>query len=170
LIQIVGFVTKEAGEIIDFLHAENKILRSKIDGHIKLTDYDRMLLIKYGLPLKDRLHEFISIVKPETILNRNRRMKKEKWTYDNTVKSPGRPRKGKETEEIIIKLALENGWGYGRIQGEMKKLGYHVSVSYMRDVLSRKKIFFFSDAISIFKTKCSENSSLKGNTQIESFK
>jgi hypothetical protein len=72
LIQIVGFVTKEAGEIIDFLHTENKILRSKIDGHIKLTDYDRMLLIKYGVPLKDRLHEFISIVKPETILNRNR--------------------------------------------------------------------------------------------------
>jgi putative transposase len=140
LIQIVGFVTKEAGEIIDFLHAENKILRSKIDGAIKLTDYDRMLLIKHGLPIKDRLHEFISIVKPETILNRNRRMKKEKWTYDNTVKSPGRPRKGKETEEIIMKLALENGWGYGRIQGEMKKLGYHVSVSYVRDVLKRNGI------------------------------
>ena len=31
LIKIVGFVTKEAGEIIDFLNAENKI-----DGHIKL--------------------------------------------------------------------------------------------------------------------------------------
>ena len=72
LIKIVDFVTKEAGEIIDFLHAENKILRSKIDGPIKLTDYDRMLLIKHGMPLKDRLHEFISIVKPETILKWNR--------------------------------------------------------------------------------------------------
>jgi hypothetical protein len=28
-IKNVGFVTKEAGEIIDFLHVENKILRNK---------------------------------------------------------------------------------------------------------------------------------------------
>ena len=51
---------------------------------------------------------------------------------------------------MIIKLALENGWGYGKIQGEMKKLGYHVSVSYVRDVLPRNKIrFCFSDATGI---------------------
>jgi hypothetical protein len=53
LIKIVGFVTKEAGEIIDFLNAENKI-----DGHIKLKDYDRILLVKYGLPIKYQKSSF----------------------------------------------------------------------------------------------------------------
>jgi len=72
LLKIVSIVTKEAGEIIDFLYTENKILRSKIDGTIKLTDYDRTLLVKYGMPIKDRLYEFISIVKPDTLLAWNR--------------------------------------------------------------------------------------------------
>lgn len=92
------------------------------------------------MPIKERLHEFISIVKPETLLRLNRQMKKKKWTYDNSPRNPGRPRKGKETEEIIIKLAMENTWGYGKIQGEMKKLGYHVSISYVRDVLKKRGI------------------------------
>ena len=67
-------------------------------------------------------------------------MKKEKWTYDNSPKNPGRPKKGTEVEEIIIKLAMENTWGYRRIQGEMKKLGHLVSASYVRDVLKRNGI------------------------------
>ncbi len=46
----------------------------------------------------------------------------------------------KETEEIIIKLVTENIWGYGKIQGEMKKLGYHVSPSYVCDVLKKNGI------------------------------
>jgi hypothetical protein len=63
--------------------------------------------IKHGISIKHRLHEFISIVKPETLLAWNRKMKKEKWTYNNTPKGPGRPKKGKETEEIIIKMATD---------------------------------------------------------------
>lgn len=78
LLKIVGFITKEAGGIIDFLQAENKILRSKIYGKIILTEYDRRLLVKHGLPIKHRLHEFISIVKPETLLAWNRQKKKDK--------------------------------------------------------------------------------------------
>ena len=67
-------------------------------------------------------------------------MKKEKWTYETTVKSPGRPKKGATTEKILIKLAMENDWGYGKIQGEMKKLGHSVSIRYVRDVLKRHGI------------------------------
>jgi len=62
LLKIVGFITKEAGGIINFLQAENKIFRSMIDGKIILSEYDRRLFEKHGLPIKHRLHEFISIV------------------------------------------------------------------------------------------------------------
>jgi len=45
LLIIVNYIAKEAGEIIDFIQTENKILRSKINGRVILTDYDRMLLV-----------------------------------------------------------------------------------------------------------------------------
>ncbi len=45
-LNIVNFVTKDTGEIIDFLQPENKILRSKIDGRVFMTEYDRRLLQK----------------------------------------------------------------------------------------------------------------------------
>ncbi len=98
LSKFAGLLSKETAEIIDFLKIENQILRSKLSGRVFFTEYDRRLLIKHGIPIKHRLHEFISIVKPETLLSWNRKMKKEKWTYNNSLKGPGRPKKGKETE------------------------------------------------------------------------
>jgi transposase InsO family protein len=68
----------------DFLRQENKILRSKLGKRVPLTETDRRTLVRYGMPLKDRLREVISIVCPETLLAWNRRMKRRKWTCDNT--------------------------------------------------------------------------------------
>ena len=97
----------------DYLRQENRILRSKFEKRVPLTDSDRRTLVKYGLRIKDRLKEILSIVKPETILAWNRRMKKEKWTFDNTPKKPGRPRKSEDTDALILRMAEENStWGY----------------------------------------------------------
>ncbi len=52
----------------DFLLLENKILRSKLGKRVPLTETDRRTLVRYGLPLKDRLRAVISIVCPETLL------------------------------------------------------------------------------------------------------
>ncbi len=125
----------------DFLRQENRILRSKFGNRVPLTDADRRILVKYGLRIKDRLGEVISIVTPETLLAWNRRMKNEKWTFDNTPKKPGRPRKGEATEKLILRLAEENApWGYWRIAGELKKLGHMASKSHVRDVLKHHGI------------------------------
>ena len=64
-------LAKESG----FLCQENKILRSKWGQRVPLTETDRRTLVRYGLPIKDRLREVISIVRPETLLAWNRRMK-----------------------------------------------------------------------------------------------
>jgi len=37
-------------------------------------------LVKYGLRIRDRLREIVTIAQPETLLAWNRRLKKEKWT------------------------------------------------------------------------------------------
>jgi hypothetical protein len=43
-----------------------------------------------------------------------------------------------DTEALIVRLAEENnGWGYKRISGELKKLGHRACPSYERDVLQR---------------------------------
>jgi len=121
----------------DFLRQENKILRSKLGKRVPLTEADRRTLVRYGLCIKERLAEVITIVRPETLLAWNRRMKRRKWTFDNTPRGPGRPRKGKATEELVLRMAEENAWGYVRIAGELKKLGHRISPSWVRDLLKK---------------------------------
>jgi hypothetical protein len=46
-----------------------------------------------------------------------------------------------ELEALIVRLAQENLlWGYGKIEGELHKLGYRVGRSTVRDVLKRQHI------------------------------
>src|ERR1035437_9621329 len=92
----------------EFLRQENKILRSKLGQRVPLTETDRRTLIRYGLPIKDRLWEVISIVRPETRLVWNCRMTRQKWTFERTPKRPGRPLKAKATEELALRMAEEN--------------------------------------------------------------
>jgi len=122
----------------DYLRQENKILRRKLGSRVPLTEADRRVLVKYGLRIRDRLGEVISIAKPETLLAWHRRQKQQKWTFNSQAKAPGRPRKSEDTEALIVRLAEENGeWGYKRISGELKKLGHKACPSYVRDVLRR---------------------------------
>ena len=135
--QIHNLFNHEAGMENDFLRLENRILRSKIGKRVPLNDYERSMLVRFGLRIKDRLEEVISIVKPETLLKWHRRMKKKKWSYDNTPKRRGRPPKSEETDELVIRLAEENAWGYKRISGEMKKLGHHVSPGTIKNIFKK---------------------------------
>ncbi len=58
----------------------------------------------------------------------------------------GRPRRGRpsiseECRALIRQLAGENaGWGYLRLKGELRKLGFEVSASTIRRVLRQNRI------------------------------
>ena len=53
----------------------------------------------------------------------------------------GRPPVSAEVAALFERLATENnGWGYKRIQGELLKVGYRVSASTIRRVLTMLKI------------------------------
>ena len=123
----------------DYLRQENKILRSKLGKRVPLSEDDRKVLVRCGLPIKDRLDEVMSIVRPETLLAWHRRMKKDKWTFDNRPKKPpGRPPTPDPTEQLTIKIARENRqMGYVRITGELKKLGRDVSASTVANILKK---------------------------------
>ena len=102
-----------------------------------LSERQRRLLVKYGMRIKDRLADVISIVRPETLLAWNRRMKEKKWDFSRRREKTGRPPKEKAIEALVVKLAEDNAWGYVRIAGELAKLGHVASPSYVRDVLKR---------------------------------
>jgi putative transposase len=133
----------KAQQTIDFLNAENKILKEKLLQHtkrIQFTDADREELVRQALPIKDLLDKVCTIVKPETILAWYRKMKKDKWNYNPSGKRKGigRPKKEKDAEQIIIRLASENkDWGYKRISGEMKKLGHDISPGTVRNIMKK---------------------------------
>ncbi len=133
LAKIKNLFNRELALQNDYLRQENKILRGKLGKRVPLDENERRLLVKYGLRIKDHLDEVISIVRPETLLSWNRRMKKQKWTF--TQKRPVRPRKSDQTEKLVIRFAEDNGWGYRRIAGEMKKLGHKLCAGTVRNIL-----------------------------------
>jgi putative transposase len=74
------------------------------------------------------------LVTPDTILRWHRRLVARKWTQ--TQPRGGRPALADHVIALILRLARENPrWGYRRIQGELKKLGIHVSATSIRTVL-----------------------------------
>ena len=88
-----------------------------------MTEADCRTLVRYGLSIKERLADVITIVRPETLLAWNRRMKRRKWIFDNAPRRH-RPSKGKVTEELTLRTAEENAWGYARISGELREIGH----------------------------------------------
>jgi putative transposase len=87
-----------------------------------------------------QLRYVIHIFQPETVLRWHRDLVRRKWTFKRMAKG-GRPRISQELEALIVHLARENKcWGYGRIEGELLKLGFVVSASTVRHVLNRHGI------------------------------
>ena len=73
-------------------------------------------------------------VKPDTLLRWHRELVARRWTYPG--KAPGRPPLDAELRTVILRLARENPcWGYRRIVGELKGVGFAVSATSVRKVL-----------------------------------
>jgi hypothetical protein len=87
-----------------------------------------------------QFRQLIRLVQPETVFRWHRDLVRRKWTQENTGQR-GRPRIDDQKEHLIVRLAKENlRWGYYRIEGELKKLGFNVSLTTVRNVLNRNGI------------------------------
>jgi len=123
----------------EYLRLENRILKSKVEGRIRLTDDERWALMKAALAMGRKLmRKVVTIVKPETILAWQRRLEQPKWDYlRRRCRGPGRPRTPADFEALVCRMARENTWGYKRISGELKKLGIELSKSCIAGILRR---------------------------------
>lgn len=118
LLLLARATEKELVLYVEYLKAENRILRSKLPKRINVTPAERARLVKLGGRLGSAIKEVITIVHPRTF---------PRWVSGHKTtrkpRRPGRPRKPEEIRELILLMANETGWGYRRILGELKKLG-----------------------------------------------
>jgi len=116
---------------IQFLKAENEILRSKLSKRIFLSHADRSRLLRLGKAVGPAIKHLISIVSYRTFSRWMAAKRK------NTAPAKcGRPRTPDFITAIIISMADATGWGYTRILGELRKLGFcHISRTTIINIL-----------------------------------
>jgi transposase InsO family protein len=142
LAYITGSVDQELLVRNEYLVTENRILRQQIPGRIRLSDGERKTLAAIGKKLgRQALADVATIVKPETILAWHRMLVAKKFDGSPQRQTPGRSPIDAELEALVVRLDQENrSWGYDRIVGALKHLGYVISDQTVGNILKRHGI------------------------------
>ena len=118
-------------EIVVLRH-ELAVLRRRI-RRPAMTWTDRLFLTAASR-LLPRARWRVFILTPATLLRWHRRLVAKRWTYARR----GRPPIRREIRRLVLRLAGDNPrWGYQRIVGELKGLGFTVSATTVRTWLQR---------------------------------
>jgi transposase InsO family protein len=137
-----GWVHRHQLIVIEFLQAENRLLKDRLRGRrIRFTDAERALLARKAKAVGRRaLLELDTIVSPDTLLRWHKRLVAQKWNFAER-RGVGRPGIMRHISELIIRMAGENrGWGYTRIQGALANLNHKVGRGTIANVLKRNGI------------------------------
>src|SRR5215475_2017578 len=128
LMVAAGWVHRHQLISIEFLQAENRLLKDRLRGRrIRFTDAERSLLARNAKAVGRRaLIELDTIVSPDTLLRWHRRLVAQKWNFAERS-GVGRPGIMSHLAELIVRMAQENrGWGYTRIHGALANLHHKV--------------------------------------------
>ena len=137
LLALIASVSdRQLARYVEFLKAENKILRTRIKGQVHTRPDERRRLLQLGKALGQGIEEIITLVTPATFY---------RWMRDENepeVKRPkGGSRKPREIRELVIEIAKTTGFGYTRILGELRKLGIRkISRQTVRNILKEEGI------------------------------
>ena len=112
---------------------ENLALREQLGifqrsvRHPKIRQRDRLFWVCLQKVWKEWRSALV-IVRPETVLDWQRKRFKRYWCQLSQHKNPGRPRKGSDIRKLVKAMAEANlSWGAPRIHGELLKLGIEIS-------------------------------------------
>jgi putative transposase len=105
----------------------------------RLTAADRGFLVHLASRPRSWADALV-IVRPETVLRWHRQGYRLFWRRKSRA-GMRPPRIPSETITLIRQLARENPrWGYGKLQGDLTKLGYRLGRPTIRDVLKRHRV------------------------------
>src|SRR3989449_10452599 len=112
---------------------ENLALREQLGifqrsvPHPKIRPTDRLFWVCLRKVWKEWKSALV-IVRPETVLDWQRRRFRRFWSQLSRHTNPGRPRTNADIRKLVKTMAEANvGWGAPRIHGELLKLGIKVS-------------------------------------------
>jgi transposase InsO family protein len=135
---LAGWVNRQQQAVIDYLREENRVLRAQLQGkRLRLSDDDRRrLAVKAKVLGRKALAQVASIATPDTILRWYRDLIAAK--YDGSKnRGKGRPPTAEDICKLIVRMAQENPtWGYTRLRGALKNLGYEVGRNTIKRVLA----------------------------------
>jgi len=134
---VSGWVHRHQLIVIEFLQAENRMLKERLHGkRIRFTDAERTLLARKAKAVgRKALLELDTIVSPDTLMRWHRRLVAQKWDFSKR-RGAGRPGIMREISQLIVRMAQDNpGRGYTRIQGALANLSHRVGRGTVANVL-----------------------------------
>jgi putative transposase len=141
---VTGKIDEQLRLKVEYLAAENRILRDQILGRPRLTDRQRVTLATIGKQLgRDALETVASIVTPETILRWHRDLVAKKFdaTVARKARGVGRPPVEAAFVDLVLRMARENPtWGYRRIAGGLAALDNPISHQTVKNILAEHGI------------------------------
>ena len=151
LIQLIGIGRKSDQEKdleIIILRYQLDMAQRKLQTPLKPTRTEKLTLAVLVTNLKrgsrrsaNQLRGLVRLFQPETVLCWHRQLIRRKWTYATRTNRGRRPALDQELVALIVRLAQENNrWGYGKIAGELLKLGFDTSQTSIRNILDRHGI------------------------------
>src|SRR5215472_3357412 len=112
LAYVTGLVNQELLLQNEYLAAENRILKARLQPGWRLFNGERATLAEIGRRLgRKGLQPVAHLAKPDTILAWYRQLVAKKFDGSKQRRPPGRPRTSPEIEDLVVRLARENsGW------------------------------------------------------------
>ena len=110
LLILAGWINHREQDVIEYLRAENRVLREKLGKKRILLNDDqrRRLAVKGKILGRKMLEQMATIVTPDTILRWHRELVAAKWDYSRRRKKIGRPPASAEVVELVLRMAREN--------------------------------------------------------------
>ncbi len=114
------------------------VLRRQARGRIRLTNMDRLFLVRLCRWCPSIL-QAIAIVQPETVVRWHRAGFRYYWRWKSRSRG-GRPRIETELRALIRRMSIDNPlWGAPRIHGELLKLGFAVAQSTVSKYMMQRR-------------------------------
>ncbi len=134
---LAGWVNRSQQDVIEYLQAENQVLREQLgDRRLLFTDGQRRRLAAKARKIgRKGLFEISILVTPDTLLRWYRRLIAER--YDSSqARRAGRPKTATEIQRLILRMARDNPrWGNTRIGGALRNLGHEIGRNTIKRIL-----------------------------------
>lgn len=131
------FRSREEQAVIELALRQQLAVYAQDRPRPRLSPLDRAFWVALSR-LWPRWRESLVVVRPETVVRWHRQGFRRYWRSISTP-GPGRPPTPKEVRELIVRMTTENSWRARKVQAELMKLGFRVSLATVSRYVPKTK-------------------------------